>query len=98
VALVPVFLLAAFAAGEAGYAALGYAPENADAPAWVVVVVSTLVVIIAAIPCAAAVLYGRRCLGSGDRRGILPLVIGALVLTGVAALTIVSEVGNAVRG
>ncbi|KQX66292.1 hypothetical protein [Angustibacter sp. Root456] len=97
VALAPVFFMLAFAVGEGAYAVLGYAPENADAPTWVVVVTSLLVLLVLGIPCAASVIYGLRCVRAGDRRGLAPLVIASLVWAGAVVLTVVSEVGNALR-
>lgn len=97
VALTPVFFFVAFAVGEGAYAMLGYAPENADAPVWVVLVTSVLVLLVLAIPCAAAVIYGRRLLKDADRRGLPPLVIASLAWAGALVLTVVSEVGNALR-
>lgn len=98
VALIPVFFMVAFAVGEGAYAVLGYAPENGTAPVWVDIVTSAVVLIVFAIPCAAAVLFGRRCLRAADRRGLLPLVIGSVAWVGALVLTIVTEVGDALRG
>lgn len=97
VALVPVFFIIAFAVGESVYAVLGYKPENADAPAWAIVVATALILLVVLIPCVAAAYFGRRAISGGDRRGLLPAVIGAIAAVGWAALTIVSEVGDAVR-
>lgn len=97
-ALVPVFFLLAFAVGEALYGVLGYQPENADAPIWVVLVVLVPILVVVLTPCVAAVFYGRRARDSGDRRGVFPVAIGALVGVGWLVLSIVSEVGNIIRG
>lgn len=97
VALVPVFFFIAFAVGEGIYALLGYEPENADAPVWAVVVASALVVAVVVIPSVAAVYFGRRATKGGDRRGVYPAVIGAVVGVGWVVLTVVSEVGNVLR-
>jgi hypothetical protein len=98
VALIPVFFMIAFAVGEGAYAVLGYAPENGDAPIWVDVVTSIVVLLVFAVPCAAAVFYGRRCLRADDRRGMPPLVIASLAWAGALVLTIITEVGDALRG
>lgn len=98
VALVPVFFLVAFAVGEGMYALLGYKPENADAPVWAVAVVSALVVLVVLIPCVVAVHFGRRAVKAGDRRGMLPAVLAAVAGAGIVVLTIVSELGNVLRG
>jgi hypothetical protein len=44
------------------------------------------------------VVYGRRLIRAADRRGLPPLVIASLAWAGALVLTVVSEVGNAVRG
>lgn len=98
VALVPLFFFVAFAVGEGVYALMGYQPENADAPIWAVVGASALAVLVVLIPCVAAVYFGRRAIKGGDRRGVFPAVIGAVAAVGWVVLTIVSEVGNVVRG
>ena len=46
----PVFFLVAFAVGEGLYALLGYQPENADAPAWVLLVTLAPTVAVVLIP------------------------------------------------
>jgi hypothetical protein len=94
---VPVFFLIAFALGEGLYSLLGYKPENADAPVWALLVVDIPVLLVVLIPCAAAVVFGRRSSQMGDRRGRLPLIIGVAAGVGWLVLTIVSEVGNIVR-
>lgn len=97
VVLVPVFFFIGFAIGEGMYALLGYKPENANAPVWVDVVALVPVIVVVLIPCAAAVFFGRRATKGGDRRGMVPLVIGVIAGVGVLVLTIVSEVGDIVR-
>lgn len=97
VALAPVFFFIGFAVGEGMYALLGYEPANADAPVWVVMVALTPAIVAVLIPCAAAVFFGRQATKSGDRRGMVPLVIGVLAGVGLLVLTIVSEVGDIVR-
>jgi uncharacterized integral membrane protein len=98
VVLVPVFLFFAFAVGEGLYSMFGYDAGTTDAPLWVVVLVSLLVIAVIAIPCALAIHYGQRAVRAGDHRGRIPLVIGWVVGLGAVALTIVSEVGNVLRG
>lgn len=97
VALMPVFFFVAFAVGEGLYALLGYQPENADAPAWVVLVALAPTVAVVLIPCVAAVLFGNRAKKGCDGRGVVPIVIGVIAGVGWLVLTIVSEVGDIVR-
>ncbi|HEV7204151.1 MAG TPA: hypothetical protein VGN18_06040 [Jatrophihabitans sp.] len=97
VALVPVFFLIAFAVGEIMYAVLGYQPENADAPTWAVVVALGPTLVVALTPCLAAMLFGHRATRAGDRRGLVPLALGAIAGTAILVLTVVSEVGDAIR-
>jgi hypothetical protein len=56
------------------------------------------VVAVVLLPCVAAVFFGNRAYKGGDRRGRLPLMIGVIAGVGFLVLTIVSEVGNIVRG
>lgn len=97
VVLVPVFFFLAFAVGEGMYAVLGYDPAAADTPVRVDLVALVPILVVALIPCAAAVFFGRRATEVADRRGMVPLVIGAVAGVGVLVLTIVSEVGGIVR-
>lgn len=98
VASVPVFFVIAFAVGEGIYALMGYKPENADAPVWADGVASALILAVVLIPSVAAVYFGRRAMKTGDRRGVYPAVIGAVAGVGWVTLTIVTAVGDAVRG
>ncbi|EWT00295.1 hypothetical protein N865_16500 [Intrasporangium oryzae NRRL B-24470] len=86
-----------FAVGEGLYSLFGYAPETGDAPGWVVVVVSAVTVLVVLVPCVAAVYFGRRAMTAGNRRGLWPVVIGAVAGFGLIALTVISEVGDALR-
>ena len=94
VASIPVFFFIAFAMGYALYDLLGYKAENDDAPFWADLAASLPVIAISLAPCTAAVIYGRRANSVGDRRGLLPLVIGALAGLGLAAISIASLVGS----
>jgi hypothetical protein len=98
VALIPVFFVLALATGQGVYALMGYRPENADAPVAVVLVALVPTLAVALVPCVAAVLAGRRAVRAGQRGGTVPLVLGALTGLGLLVLTVVSELGNAVRG
>jgi hypothetical protein len=77
---------------------MGYKPETADAPDWADVVASVLVVAVVLLPCVSAVYFGRRASEAGDRRGVYPVVVGALAGIGWITLTIVTAVGNAAIG
>jgi len=91
--LVPVFLVLALVLGHVAYDLMGYLPENDDAPLWVDVVCTIPSVAVLLIPCAAAVVYGRRARASGDPRGVIAVVVGALVALGFTLLSFVSVVG-----
>lgn len=93
VALIPVFLLGSVIISLILYDLLGYKPENADAPLWVDLVVGVVAVAVFLIPCAAAILYGRQANRHGDRRGLIPLAIGALAGLSITVLTVVSTFG-----
>lgn len=92
VALIPVFFLLAFALGYVLYDLFGYQPENDDAPLDVVLVCTTLVLAVSLLPCVAAARFGRRSVRSGDRRGLLPLGVGALAGLGLTIISVVSLV------
>lgn len=94
VALIPVFFFLAFALGYVLYDLLGYKPENDDAPFWADLVATLPVIAISLAPCTAAVIYGRRSNGLGDRRGLVPLVIGALAGLALAILSTASLIGS----
>lgn len=97
VVLVPVFFFIGFAVGEGMYALMGYEPANLNAPVWVNLVALIPVIVVVLIPCVAAVYFGRRTIKGGDRRGMVPLVIGVIAGVGLLVLAIVSEVGDIVR-
>lgn len=97
VAMVPVFFVIGFAVGEGIYALTGHDPANGDTPLWADLVALVPVVVVVLIPCVAAVYFGRQTSRSGDRRGRLPLAVGAIAGLGLLVLTVVSEVGDLVR-
>lgn len=92
VALIPVFFFLAIAVGYVVYDLFGYQPENDDAPFWVDLICTIPILAVSLVPCAAAVHFGRRAADHGDRRGLLPLGIGALAGVGVTILSIVGLV------
>ncbi len=90
VALIPLFFLLAMAAGYVAYDLLGYKPENSDAPTWVDLVCAVPSLVILWIPCAGAVVYGRRANRVGNRLATIPAAIGALVGVGFTVLSLVT--------
>lgn len=94
VALIPVFFILAFAVGQGLYTVMGYLPENAGIPLWVDLVATIPTVAVFLVPCVAAVLYGRRVNSLGDRRGRVPLCIGALVGLGLLVLSVVTIIAS----
>jgi hypothetical protein len=90
VALIPVCFLLAFALGYVLYDLFGYQPENDDAPFWIDLICTIPILAVSLVPCVAAVGFGRRSASGGDRRGLLPMAVGALA---GLALTILSVVG-----
>lgn len=95
VASIPVVVFVSLALGYVLYDVLGYKPENNDAPLWVDLVVAVVVLASSLAPCAAAVVYGRRSHRNGDRRGLVPLALGALAGLALTVLTVVSTVAEA---
>lgn len=93
VALMPVFLLGSVILTLFLYELFGYKPENADAPLWVDSVIGLLAIAMCLVPCAAAVWYGRRSNVVGDRRGLIPMAVGAIAGLSVTVLTVVSTLG-----
>jgi hypothetical protein len=93
VALIPVFFFVAFAVGEGLTSLLGY-PVGGDSPLWVTLLSDLAATIAILLPCVAAVCYANRARKSGERRALIPLVIGALAGTGWLILAIVSEIGD----
>ena len=96
VVCIPVFVLLSIAAGYGVYGVLGYV-DGTGSPIWADIVVLSIGLFIVAIPCAAAVVFGRRALAAGDREGKVPMVLAILAGAAFAILTIVSVVGDAVR-
>ena len=94
VVLIPVAFLLAMAAGYVAYDLLGYKAENDDAPLWADLVAAVPSLAILWVPCAAAVVYGRRASGAGDRGALIPAVIGAAVGIGFTALTLVTALAS----
>ena len=90
VALLPVFFVLGFAAGEIVYSLLGYKPENDDAPLWVDLVGSAAALAICLVPCVGAMFYGRRASKTGSRTGFVPMGIGALAAVALVVLTALS--------
>ena len=94
VALMPPVLIVAFISSDlviyplAGYDPGGTVSLGFDLAVW------AYSLVLFAIPCAAAVLYGREAYRSGDRRGRVPLLIGSiafLLVLAMAVQTIVSS-------
>ena len=94
VALIPVFFLLAFAFGYVVYDLMGYQPENDDAPFWVDLIGTILILAVALVPCVGAVYSGRRAHDVGDRRGLVPLGLGALAGLGLTAISIITLVAG----
>lgn len=96
IALIPVFFFIAMAVGESLMSLLGY-PSGGAAPAWVTVVTDVAATVTVLLPCLAAVFFGRRAIKAGDRRGVLPAVLGTGAGLGWLILAIVSEAGDLLR-
>lgn len=90
VALIPVFFLLSFVLGYVLYDLFGYKAEDDDAPFWVDLVCTVAILVVSLAPCGAAVRFGRGAMGNGDRRGLLPMGIGALVGLGLTILSLVN--------
>lgn len=93
VALVPVAFILALAVGEGLYSLMGY-PTGNTLPLWVDLVASAAALGIFLVPCVAAVLFGRRATGAGERRGWVPLAVGACAGLGMTILTVVTLIST----
>ena len=96
IVLIPVFFFIAIAVGEGLASLLGY-PSGGAAPVWVTVVTDVAATVTVLVPCLAAVFFGGRAYKAGDRRGVLPAVLGTGAGLGWLILAIVSEVGDLLR-
>ena len=88
VVLIPVFFVLAFALGYVLYDLFGYKPENDDAPLWVELTTTFVVLTVSLMPCVAAVMFGRHAATTGDRRGLAPMGIGMIAGVGLIVLSI----------
>jgi hypothetical protein len=95
VALIPIFFFLALAAGEGLYSLLGYDPGSDEAPLRVDLLCGSLALVLFVAPCVAAVLHGRRAHRAGERRAMLPLVIGAAAGLYFVVLTVVTLAADA---
>jgi len=96
VVLIPAFAILSFAAGVVTLSAFGYS-SGGDEPLWLNVVVDAVAMTVLLVPCAAAVLYGRRARLAGVRRAAVPIGIGVLAGTAGIVLTIVTAIGDALK-
>jgi hypothetical protein len=96
VVLIPVFAILAFAAGVAALSALGYS-SGGEEPLWVDLIVDLVATAVLLVPCIAAVVFGRRAKQAGVRGAAVPTTIGALAGAAGVVLTVVTEIGNALR-
>jgi hypothetical protein len=88
VALIPVILVLGFISSDVViYPLAGYDP-GATVTLWFDLAVWTFAIVVVAIPCAAAIFYGREAYRAGDRRGRVPLLIGSLTLLLVVAMAV----------
>jgi hypothetical protein len=97
-ALVPVAFFLGLVVAQVLYTALGYKPENDDAPLWVDLVATVPALALFLVPCGAAFLYGRRASLGGDRRGLLAQAVGALVGVAYTVLSVVTLVASSLSG
>jgi fatty acid desaturase len=94
VVLVPIGFATAMLLGEWAISLVGY-PSGGDkvAPLWVAALVALPATLIGVFPGVAATVLGMRARRAGLRRGIVPAVIGALVVLYWAFVTIAGLAG-----
>ena len=90
IALVPVFLFAAFAASEGIYTLTGYDPSTGTVPLWADLAAGLPSLALLLIPCIAGVVYGRRAARSGVRAGLVAAVIAGLLGLGSVLLVVLN--------
>ena len=93
VALIPVFPFASVVLTLFLYEWFGYKPENDDAPLWVELVTTIAAIAVFLVPCVTAVLFGSQAHRVGDRKGLLPMGIGAVAGLSLTVLSVVSALG-----
>lgn len=93
IVFVPVGYLGAFLVGQ-GIAALFAGPGGT--PAWIRAVAATLGTLVFLVPCAAAVLLGRRARRDGLGAGRWPMVVGGVMGAWFVATNLVSVLAGAV--
>jgi hypothetical protein len=72
----------AMVAGEGLITALGYPTDgDAVAPLGIALLVSWPLIVVAMMPAAMAVIFGRRALRQGHRSGRLAMILGGIALT-----------------
>lgn len=91
--LFPLTSLAAFAVGEGLAQLLGYTVGSDEpAPVWVVLAAFGPAIAVFAIPVVLSSMYGRRAMRLGHRQGLVPAVVGAVVVVGFVGLNLLSYV------
>jgi hypothetical protein len=90
VASIPVAFILAFIVGEGLYALLGYKPEDATEPLWVLLVAGVPAIVLFLVPCVGAIWYGNRARAQGSHAALLPMVIGAVLGAWMVIMNLVS--------
>jgi uncharacterized membrane protein YhaH (DUF805 family) len=93
VVLIPIFMFVSFAAGYVVYDLLGY-QDGRGSTIWADLVVIVVGLLITGIPCAAAVVLGRRAIAAGERGGWVPVTLGALAAVAYVLLTVISVIAD----
>jgi hypothetical protein len=96
VLLIPVFAILSFVAGVVTLSAFGYS-SGGDEPLRVSIVVGVVASAVLLVPCVAAVFFGQRARQAGVRGAVVPMIIGAGVGAAGLILTLVTEIGDALR-
>lgn len=88
VALVPVCFAVAMVLGEGAIDLLGYPSGGEVAPLWIAALVGVPATLLMLVPGAIAFVYGRRARREGLPRGLVPAVIGAVVVFYLVVVTV----------
>jgi hypothetical protein len=94
VVLVPIGFVVAMLLGEGAFDLLGY-PAGGErvAPTWVAGMIGVPVTLIGILPGATAALFGMRARRRGIGRGLLPAVVGGLVVLYWVFVTVAGLLG-----
>jgi hypothetical protein len=88
VLFIPVAVIVAFALAGGLYSAVGHDPSTETPPHWADAVALVPAGLLIAVPCAFALLFGRRVVRAGRRAGWAPVALGAVGIVGFVLMSL----------